>query len=297
MKNILIAALSSSFLASCISFDTFTKATTPVTFYSRYAVNDSIEVDQAISDGISIQVVFKSLATSEPTFFDKDSRLISWIGSGNIARFPYQNGDVTVKTKIGYFTISKFASASKIEVLPIPTPIIQESPKYTQSTIPPFEQSVAQFEEISQHEAPSADLKLDRSLDSLKYAIYFEYASANLNPTGKAAIEALQSEAKLAEKINVVGRADPSGNASKNTKLAIARAQSVRGELVKYGVPAKAININSYVALSKSDGRIALKQNLPLELSAASRRADLDMLVKPVVPKLAAHSNFVAIPG
>lgn len=141
-------------------------------------------------------------------------------------------------------------------------------------------------------------LKLDRKLDSLKYAIYFEYASANLNPTGKAALEYLQGDAKLADAIEVVGRADPSGNAAKNEKLAQARAISVRQELLKYGVRMNAINVKSYVALQKAGDRIAYKQNLPTDLSAASRRADVDMLVKPnVVSKLTVHSNFAVVPG
>jgi outer membrane protein OmpA-like peptidoglycan-associated protein len=149
-------------------------------------------------------------------------------------------------------------------------------------------------------EAPVAmgALKMDRSLDSLKYAIYFEYASANLNPTGKAALGYLQGDAKMADAIQVVGRADPSGDATKNVRLAQARANSVRSELAKYGVNVKNIKVNSYVALAKADDRIAYKQNLPTDLSAASRRADVDMLVKPnVVSKLTVHSNFVSVPG
>ncbi len=141
-------------------------------------------------------------------------------------------------------------------------------------------------------------LKMDRSLDSLKYAIYFEYASATLNPTGKAALEYLQADAKAAEGIEVIGRADPSGNASKNTALAQARANTVRKELMAYGVQVKNIKVKSFVALAKADDRSAYKQNLPVDLSAASRRADVDMLVKPnVVSKLTVHHNFVAVPG
>jgi outer membrane protein OmpA-like peptidoglycan-associated protein len=141
-------------------------------------------------------------------------------------------------------------------------------------------------------------LKMDRSLDSLKYAVYFEYASANLNPTGKAALEYLQADAKAAEAIEVTGRADPSGDAGKNVKLATARADSVRKELLKYGVQPKTVKVKSFVALAQADGRSAYKQNLPTDLSAASRRADVDMLVKPnVVSKLTVHSNFVSVPG
>ncbi len=141
-------------------------------------------------------------------------------------------------------------------------------------------------------------LKMDRSLDSLKYAIYFEYASAELNPTGKAALEYLQADAKAAETIEVIGRADPSGNAAKNTALAKARANTVRKELLAYGVRVNNIKTKSFVALAKADDRSAYRQNLPADLSAASRRADVDMLVKPnVVSKLTTHSNFVAVPG
>lgn len=132
----------------------------------------------------------------------------------------------------------------------------------------------------------------------MKYAVYFEFASANLNPTGKAALEYLQREAKVAEKIEVTGRADPSGDKLKNEKLAIARANSVRQELMKYGVHQRTIKVKSFVALAKADGRVAYKQNIPDDLNAASRRADVDMLVKPnMFSKSTAQSNFVAVPG
>lgn len=144
----------------------------------------------------------------------------------------------------------------------------------------------------------TAQLKMDHNLDSLKYAVYFEYASADLNPTGKAALEYLQAEAKIADKIEIIGRADPSGNTVKNEKLARARANTVRQELLKYGVAVKTINVKSFVALAKADNRVAYRQNLPADLSAASRRADVDMLVKPnMVSKLTVHSNFVAVPS
>lgn len=143
-----------------------------------------------------------------------------------------------------------------------------------------------------------AQLKLDPALDSLKSAIYFEYASANLNNTGKAAIDYLQDTAKDAKNIEIIGRADPVGSPHKNKVLADARANNVRKELLKFGISPASIKVTSEVALASAENRLAYKQNLPADLNAASRRADVNMdIKKQVISNLTKNNQFVAIPG
>jgi OmpA family len=156
---------------------------------------------------------------------------------------------------------------------------------------------VAQFKEVEQAELPK--LKMADTLDSLKYAIYFEYATDKLNPTGQAAIELLQRDAVGAKSITVTGRADPSGMAALNVKLAKARSNSVKAEFVKWGVAGSVIKTESAVGIAHIDGQIALKQNIPLEAAAASRRADVTMQVagKNLTSKVAHDSRFVAVDG
>lgn len=279
MKNILISALALTCLASC-TFDAYNRVAAPAAFHSRYAVNGSNEVHQAVSDGSNMQVLFRSLVASEPAFFDVDGRPIAWTGSGNIAHFPNQKGDITVSTKAGRFTISQFAAVAKIEP----------------PAVSPFDLSVAQFKDAEPVEA--AQLKMAESLDSLKYAIYFEYASSKLNPTGEAAIELLQRDAKSAQTITIVGRADPSGKTALNSRLARARSNSVKSEFVKWGVASSAVKVESAVGISKVEGQIALKQNVPVDLAASSRRTDVTMLVDAKkANKLARDDRFMLVAG
>jgi outer membrane protein OmpA-like peptidoglycan-associated protein len=158
------------------------------------------------------------------------------------------------------------------------------------------EKSATQIAEI---QIPKFQLKMDGRLDSLKYAVYFDYASANLNPTGKAAIEALQQDASQADSITIIGYADPSGNAKKNVTLANSRANTVRVEFAKYGIITKKVVTKSAVALSKPEDRLAFKQNVPAEISAASRRADVDIAVKPNATATATSvdKRFVTVSG
>lgn len=152
---------------------------------------------------------------------------------------------------------------------------------------------------LAEIQIPKFQLKIDQRMESLKYAVYFEYASANLNPTGKAAIEALKNDAKEAESIVVVGHADPSGDTKKNTRLANSRAVSVRAEFAKYGITSQKVITKGAVAFSKPEDRLAFKQNVPAEISAASRRADVDITVKPnvTVKASSADKRFVFISG
>jgi outer membrane protein OmpA-like peptidoglycan-associated protein len=164
------------------------------------------------------------------------------------------------------------------------------------ATAPSIEQVLPQ---VAEARLPQFKLKMDARLDSLKYAVYFDYASANLNPTGKAAIEALQSDVKEAESIVIIGYADPSGDAKKNVKLADSRAKTVRLEFAKYGTGSQRIITKGAVLLSKSEDRVAFKQNVPADLAATSRRADVDIVVKPNATAKSAPSDkrFVSILG
>jgi outer membrane protein OmpA-like peptidoglycan-associated protein len=181
---------------------------------------------------------------------------------------------------------TKFTSWKSLN---LPLPVEAKTTAFVEETIP----------QVAEIQIPKFQLKMDVRLDSLKYAVYFEYASANLNPTGKAAIEALQNDAKEAESIVVVGHADPSGDAKKNVKLANSRANSVRFELAKYGIIPQKVVTKGAVAFSKPEDRLAFRQNVPAELSAASRRADVDIAVKPNATATApsVDKRFVTISG
>lgn len=309
MKNFVLTVLSASCLASCAPLNTPSIIAKQAVFHSRFAVVGSAanDVQQAVSDGTNMQVLFRSLVAAEPKFTDSEGRPIAWSGAGNIAHFPNQKGDITVTTVAGQLTIAQSSTVAKSPVeataaltpSPVVAPITEPSPTLAVAPAPvkPFDLSVAQFKEFEQAELPK--LKMADSLESLKYAIYFEYATDKLNPTGQAAIELLQRDAVAAKSITVTGRADPSGIAAQNVKLARARSNSVKAEFVKWGVAGSVIKVDSAVGIAHIDGQIALKQNVPLKAAAASRRADVTMQVagKNQTSKVAQDSRFVTVDG
>jgi outer membrane protein OmpA-like peptidoglycan-associated protein len=123
-------------------------------------------------------------------------------------------------------------------------------------------------------------LKPSTELASLKYAVFFKYASTSLNATGKAALEALAPDAIRAESIDVVGRADPSGDAGKNALLARGRAETVRLQLAQAGVDPKKISMASKVEHLALLDNTKLIGVVPQNVEEKSRRSDVGLSVR-----------------
>lgn len=70
------------------------------------------------------------------------------------------------------------------------------------------------------------------------YGIYFDFASANLKPESKAAIDQILAflQANPSQNITIEGHTDNVGNEKSNMQLSIARAERVKTELVKRGI-------------------------------------------------------------
>lgn len=129
------------------------------------------------------------------------------------------------------------------------------------------------------------ELKPSTELASLKYAIFFDYASANLNRTGKAAIEALAPDALRAETIEIVGRADPEGDSRKNEDLARKRGEAVRRALAQNGVDGVKVNVTGKVENAGVARRVMVIGKSPDKPDALSRRSDVNLAVRMLTVK------------
>ncbi len=85
----------------------------------------------------------------------------------------------------------------------------------------------------------SPGLKLDTELASVQRIVPFAVSTAALGPNGRKALAEIVPLAKQAERVNVRGRTDSSGNRKQNRQLAKARATSVMFAFVAEGVARK----------------------------------------------------------
>src|SRR4051812_49412497 len=102
-----------------------------------------------------------------------------------------------------------------------------------------------------------------------RYWVFFAWNRADLPPDGRKVVEeAAQSFLRTGSaRISLAGSADRTGSSAYNRKLSGRRADAVRAELVRLGVPADAINV-------RAEG-----ENAPLVATAAGVREPLNRYV------------------
>lgn len=90
------------------------------------------------------------------------------------------------------------------------------------------------------------ELRLSTKLGALTEHVRFGFASANLTPISKLALDEIADEIKTAantfSKVRIVGVTDPTGHSDRNRRLSQARANTVREYLISRGVPAEKID-------------------------------------------------------
>ncbi len=77
------------------------------------------------------------------------------------------------------------------------------------------------------------------------FMVFFDWNKANLTPEAKKLIAdaAAQAKAMGAKQVHIVGFTDTSGSAAYNMRLSVRRAESVKSEMVRLGVPANIISV------------------------------------------------------
>ncbi|MEK2689742.1 OmpA family protein [Bdellovibrio sp. GT3] len=97
--------------------------------------------------------------------------------------------------------------------------------------------------ESSLHEYAGNDLRNSVRYTALSKNVRFEYASAELTPSSKNALNSIATEINGSlnsfQKIRISGVTDSSGDDSRNMRLSQLRADNVRAYLISKGVPAE----------------------------------------------------------
>jgi len=112
------------------------------------------------------------------------------------------------------------------------------------------------------------------------YTALFKFASSSLDDSARTALSALRPQLLAAKHVSLSAFADTSGDASLNERLAHARADSVKQELMRPGVPAQRIDVISRVADSAPPEGTSLL-GLFRAPDNMSRRVDVALMYSP----------------
>lgn len=95
--------------------------------------------------------------------------------------------------------------------------------------------------------APAVDQPPPMIPEEAMYLVFFNWDAADLIPGATSVVDAIAAEVKKnpPTQINVVGHADTSGEKKYNEKLSFKRANAVKDALIKAGVGADLINVDS----------------------------------------------------
>lgn len=98
-----------------------------------------------------------------------------------------------------------------------------------------------------QTEAAPVDQKAPMVPEEAMYLVFFNWDSTELIPGAVSVIDAIAQEVKKnpPSQINIVGHADTSGDTKYNEKLSFKRANIVRDALVKAGISAEVLAVDS----------------------------------------------------
>ncbi len=77
------------------------------------------------------------------------------------------------------------------------------------------------------------------------FMVFFDWNKANLTPEAQKLIADAAAQAKTtgAKQVHIVGFTDTSGSAAYNMRLSVRRAEAVKAEMVRLGVPANIISV------------------------------------------------------
>lgn len=139
----------------------------------------------------------------------------------------------------------------------------------------------ATHEMEEEHESPrpaisaaTEDLRRSSKFSSLTENIRFGFASAELTPTSKLALDEIADEMKKTadsyNKVRIVGFTDPSGHSDRNQRLSQARANTAKDYLISRGVPADKVEAIGRGPMESIKGTSAQE--------ARARRVDFEII-------------------
>ena len=181
-------------------------------------------VSYALNEKVSLNADYRYLRTTEANFSGDSS-----IGGGS-AKATYQAHSVFVG-----FTY-KFGGQEK--VAPVATPVAAPAP----APVP-------------------APAKATQQVIAKSYLVFFDFDKSDITPEARGIINQAASNAKTsnATSIKLTGHTDASGSEKYNMALSLRRANAVKAELVKLGVPAGEIEV---IGKGKSEPLVPTKDGV-----------------------------------
>jgi hypothetical protein len=120
-------------------------------------------------------------------------------------------------------------------------------------------------------------LRFEPEFKSIKYALFFTPGSARLGPKARRTVALMAPDARAADKIVIVGRADHSGERGKNVALGLQRARSLAAAMRAAGASRAHYELHADTApvlVLPGDAHVVW---MPETLPALMRRADVDI--------------------
>jgi outer membrane protein OmpA-like peptidoglycan-associated protein len=164
-------------------------------------------VDYAVSPGVKLGLDYRYFVAH-----DADFRVATTGGSSHVGDFDDHSVLFTVRYEFGAPRAQPRAEPAAA-VVPPPTPAPTPQPA-----------------------APPAAARQ-------QYTVYFDFNRAELDPSGTSVVDSAAASARRGQvsRIMVTGHADTVGSVAYNQRLSERRAQAVRAELIRQGVPADEI--------------------------------------------------------
>ena len=151
------------------------------------------------------------------------------------------------------------------------------------------------YDNIAKVEAAIAPKPVAAKPEPVKdYLVFFDWNKATLTPEARKIIADSVAQAKAinAKQVKVVGHTDTSGSAAYNLRLSVRRAEAVKAEMARLGVPAAAITVEGRgqedPLVPTADG-VREPQNRRAAISFPKMGASL----APVNDREVAHIEFV----
>lgn len=136
-----------------------------------------------------------------------------------------------------------------------------------------FYQSLRQLQDVPSSPEKLAEIPVKPLIFSSSYILFFDWNQWTVTNEGMDIIRSAASDLKSSreEDYEVVlnGHADTSGNVEYNLKLSQKRAEAVKAEFVKLGIPESKIR---YFAFGESDNRVQTEDNVR---ERANRRVEI----------------------
>ena len=114
-------------------------------------------------------------------------------------------------------------------------------------------------------------LKLDTDYESVKHPIMFAFNRSALGRQAQALMAKILPDAKVATQVKLTGYSDSIGTRAANERVAIARAHSIRDELVRNDIEPGKISVEPVVIMGLP------KTKQPSWYYAQYRRVDVDI--------------------